>query len=442
MELRDLIVTPIIIFLVYAGAYWIRPRVTDSVNRKYFIPALTVRIIGALAVGFLYQFYYDGGDTFNFHTHGSRHMWEAFMDSPIIGLKMMLSDGTHEGSFYEYSSRIPFFSDSSSYFVIRLAALFDLFTFSSYLATALFFATLSFIGMWMLFISFYRRYPESHFALAVSCFFIPSVFFWGSGLLKDTLMLACLGALTFEVDRLFLQRKFSFWHLVLLVISLWCIFSVKKFILQAFLPALFVWVYMVRFSKIRSVLARIMILPAFLLIFFISGYYAIVKVGEGDKRYAVENLAKTAKITAYDIRYQTGRDAGSGYALGDLDGTFSSMLKLAPLAVNVSLFRPYLWEVRSPLMLFSSMESFILLCIIVWLLLKNGFGVLKHLGNPDVIFCLSFTLIFAFAVGISSYNFGTLSRYRIPLLPFLGIAITAIIYENKLKKIRRLDSTE
>ncbi|MEQ8424942.1 MAG: hypothetical protein RIA63_09545, partial [Cyclobacteriaceae bacterium] len=87
MELRDLIVTPIVIFLVYAGAYWIRPRVTDSINRKYFIPALTVRIIGALAVGFIYQFYYDGGDTFAYHTYGSRIIWEAFIGSPIDGLK-------------------------------------------------------------------------------------------------------------------------------------------------------------------------------------------------------------------------------------------------------------------------------------------------------------------------------------------------------------------
>jgi hypothetical protein len=89
VELRDFIVTPIVIIIVYAVAYIIRPRVTDSINRVYFIPALTVKIIGALAVGFIYQFYYDGGDTFNYHTHGSRHIWEAFMDSPLKGIKLV-----------------------------------------------------------------------------------------------------------------------------------------------------------------------------------------------------------------------------------------------------------------------------------------------------------------------------------------------------------------
>lgn len=442
MELRDLIVTPIVIILVYIGAYLVRPYVTDSVNRKYFFPALTVRIIGALAVGFIYQFYYDGGDTYNFHTHGSRHVWEAFMDNPTIGMEMILSDGKPKGSFFKYSSQIPFFSDRSSYFIVKLAALFDLVTFSSYLSTALIFTILSFIGMWMLFITFYKRYSDLHFELAIACFFIPSVFFWGSGLLKDTLMLACLGILTFETDRLFFQKKFSIGHIMLFCASLLCIFAVKKFILQAFLPAVIVWVYMVNFGKIRSTLIRIMIFPFLIGIFLTSSYYTAVKVGEGDKKYAIENIAKTAKITAYDIRYQTGKDAGSGYALGELDGSFGSMLALGPAAINVTLFRPYLWEVNNPLMLLSAVESFVLLIIIAWLLIKFGLKVFKSLRNPDILFCLLFSMAFAFAVGVSSYNFGTLSRYKIPLLPYLGIAIGIIIHENKLKKLRALDSTE
>jgi hypothetical protein len=34
-----------------------------------------------------------------------------------------------------------------------------------------------------------------------------------------------------------------------------------------------------------------------------------------------------------------------------------------------------------------------------------------------------FAIIFAFSVGFTSYNFGSLSRYRIPLLPFYVGAI-------------------
>jgi hypothetical protein len=442
VELRDLFVTPIVATLAFLLAYLVRPFVTDPVNRRYFFPALTVKIFGAIALGIVYQFYYSGGDTYNFHTHGSRHIWEAFIDSPGKGFDMMLSGGKHEGSFYRYSSQIPFFTDPSAFFIIKLAAFFDLFTFSSYASTAICFAVLSFIGMWMFFLTFYRKYPQLHFHIAVAAFFIPSVFFWGSGLLKDTLMMACLGVITYEVDQLFFRKKVSVFHIILLIVSLWCVFSVKKFILQAFLPSALLWIYLGSLKQIPSMVVRVLIFPILVAAGIFSAYYSVTKVGEGDRRYAVENIAKTAKITAYDIRFQTGRDAGSGYTLGELDGSFGSMFRLAPQAINVSLFRPYIWEVNNPLMLLSAIESLAFLVISLILIVKYRVGVLRAFRNPDVSFLFVFSIIFAFAVGVSAFNFGTLVRYKIPLLPFYALALALIYYENKPRKEEEFEETE
>src|SRR5689334_7562791 len=124
MELRDLIVTPILIILIYLIAYFVRPYFTDDITKRYFLPGLTVRIIGALAIGFLYQFYYGGGDTFNYHTHGSRIIWEAFFNSPVTGFNLLSSNGQDATGVYSYSSRIVFYFDPSAYFVVRIAALF------------------------------------------------------------------------------------------------------------------------------------------------------------------------------------------------------------------------------------------------------------------------------------------------------------------------------
>jgi hypothetical protein len=442
MELRDLIVTPIFIIFVFFIAYLIRPIVTDQVTKKYFFPALTVKIIGAILLGFIYQFYYDGGDTYNYHTYGSRYIWEAFLDSPSKGLDLLFSSGDQEGSYYEYSRRIIFFTDPPSFFIVKLAAVFDLFTFSTYSSTAVCFAILSFAGMWMFFLTFYRKYPVLHRQIAYAAFFIPSVFFWGSGLLKDTLVMACLGVITYQVDRLFFVKKISTVNVLLLILSLWCVFSVKKFVLQAFLPAAFLWIYVSNLKRIRSVIMRVLLLPMVALVLVFSVYFSVVKVGEGDKKYAVENIAKTARITAYDIRFQTGKDAGSGYTLGELDDSFGSMLRLAPQAINVSLFRPYLWEVKNPLMLLSALESLFFLFATLALIFKYRLSFLKSLGNPNVSFSLVFAIVYAFAVGVSSFNFGTLARYKIPLMPFYALALIIIHYENRPKKVEALDNTE
>ena len=52
--------------------------------------------------------------------------------------------------------------------------------------------------------------------------------------------------------------------------------------------------------------------------------------------------------------------------------------------------------------------------------------------DPNLMFFLIFSLIFAFAVGITSYNFGALSRYKIPCLPFYGAFLMILLNQSKV----------
>lgn len=440
LELRDFVVTPIWLIMIYVLAYFIRPYVTDKINRRYFFPALTIKIIGALAVGFIYQFYYNGGDTYNYHTHGSRHIWEAIMDSPD-GFNLIF--GGDVTGLYQYYSRIPFYTDSGSYFIVRIAALFDLITFSSYSATAILFAVISFVGMWFFFKAFYEQLPHLHRWIALSAFFIPSVFFWGSGLLKDTITLASVGAMTFALKRILIDNKLQLGSVLLFLIGAYFIFSTKKYILLCFLPAAIFWIYFSNLNRIRSLAMRILLIPFILLVVIGSGYWAVLKVSESDVRYSLSKIPETAKITAYDIAFQTGRDAGSTYNLGELDGTFRNMISKTPQAINVALFRPYLWEVRNPLMALSALESFAILLFTLYVLIIRRSVFFRMITDPNIIFCLVFCLTFAFAVGISTYNFGTLSRYRIPLLPFYLMALGLMFdYSKSERKLEVFEETE
>ena len=82
-------------------------------------------------------------------------------------------------------------------------------------------------------------------------------------------------------------------------------------------------------------------------------YFALVQVGEDNQRYSLETISATAEITE--------KQGGSGYTLGDFDYSPSGMIRKIPLAINVSLFRPYLWEVKNPVMLLSAIESLVFL---------------------------------------------------------------------------------
>ncbi len=427
---------------VYAIAYVLRRRLCDSVTYRYYFPALTVKIVGALAVGFIYQFYYSGeGDTFNYHTRGSRVIWELLMDDPSAAINLIFSGDL--SSHNKYMSQIVFYHDPSSFYVVRIATLFDIITFSSYTGTAVLFGFVSFFGLWCLFRTFYELFPHLVKRIAISTLFVPSVVFWGSGILKDTVVIACLGFLTWAIKRILIDRKFSFMAIISLAVSVVFIYAIKKYVLICYLPVAIFWIYAGNLRRVQSPMIRVMLFPLLLMITFVSGYLAIQKVGQNDSKYALDKIAQTATITAYDIGFYTGKNAGSSYSLGELDGSFGSLVSHLPQAINVSLFRPYLWEAKNPLMLLSSIEAFALLTITVYLFARGPLRFIKSLGNEHVLFCMVFSLSFAFAVGVSTYNFGTLNRYKIPLIPFYLLALTIIADRSKSdKKLEVLEVTE
>ena len=365
------------------------------------------------------------------------------MESPSSWFKLVFGDGVDETGIYKYTSRIAFWRDQSSYAVVRVAGILDVLTFSTYSATALLFAVFSFIGMWLLFLTFYGGYPDLHRQLAIAMFFIPSVFFWGSGLLKDTLTLGCLGVGTFALHQIFRQRRLSLRNLILLLASFVGLYEVKIYILMVFLPSAILWIFLSNLESVRSVVLKTMLFPLVISGAGVLAYFAMIKASEDNVKYSVNAIAKTAQSTAYDILYQTGRDAGSGYSLGELDGSFGSMIRLAPQALNVSLFRPYLWEVNNPLMLLSGLESLVLLGFTLLIVFRENFRALRAIGRPDILFALVFSITFAFAVGVSTYNFGTLVRYKIPLLPFFAVALILILdYSKRERNVGVLEFTE
>ena len=430
MEIKDLIITPIYIILLSLIAYFIRPYVTTKETRKYFLPALWVRFFGAIMLGVIYQFYYGGGDTFNYFTHGSKWIWEAFLDDPILGLKFLLErGGERQADTFVYSQNIWFYRDIHSYTIVRISAFIGFFTFHTYSATALFFATISFSGLWSFYSVVVRKYKNARL-LAIAILFVPTVVFWGSGILKDTITLGAIGWLTWSAFNILEYKRFGSKYIIAGLAAMYVIFSIKIYILACFVPTVFVWAYLLRVKGVKNPLIKVAIAPILLVLFGVLGYVSLNQITEGNSKYSIDTIAQQAAITAYDIRYGWGARTGGdgGYDLGVLDGSWQSMFRLFPQAVNVSLFRPYLWEAKNPLMLLSALEALITLFVTFGLFLKGRITYIFQ--DPFLLFCLIFAVLFGFAVGVSTYNFGTLMRYKIPTMVFYFIPIM-ITYSRK-----------
>ena len=312
MDIKDLILTPFYLIFFTLMGYMIRPYVTNKTTRKFFIPALWVRFIGAIALGLIYQFYYGGGDTFGYFEHGSRWIWEAFNEDVVLGVKLLLDSGGNRSfdETYSFSSKIWYYRDTHSYVVVRIVAFFDLFTFHTYSASALFFAVFSFSGLWAMYSALNDRYSGVKY-LHVAILFIPSVVFWGSGILKDTITLGALGWITWSLLNLIFLKKRWLLSLIVMVLMAILILRIKSYILLCYAPVIFVLIYLKYVKQVRNMVLKVLLTPVLFAVIGGMGFLA-VNFASTDE-YNIDNIAKKAAVTAYDIRYGWGGKVWRGW---------------------------------------------------------------------------------------------------------------------------------
>ncbi|KAA9327379.1 hypothetical protein [Adhaeribacter soli] len=440
MNAYDFFLGPLYLAILYGIAYAVRSKVTTPQTKKYFILALTLKFAGAITLGLIYHFYYFGGDTQRYYKL-SKVIYEALTTDFMVGIKLLLANGEFDPETFEYASRIKWYHSPAEYMVIKFTTVFSFLGFGSYTVAALFFAFFSFSGVWAAYRTFLKLYPKLTKEFAIAVLFLPSVVFWGSGLMKDSLTLGALGWLFYGFYTFAIEKRRLFYSAVCILLSGYLIYIVKVYILLSFLPPALLWVFNENSKLIKTKAIRILAKPVFLAVGGLGAYIAATTLTAGDKRYDVDKLAETTKINNEFLTEMV--ESGSGYNISGLDGTMAGTLQAAPQAINVALFRPYMWEVRNPFMLLSALEAFLFLFVTLRIFFRVG--VLKTLkmmaGEPIVLFCMIFSLVMALAVGLNSGNFGTLVRYKIPFMPFYLSALyimEAKVKEAALARKRRL----
>ncbi|HVF80948.1 MAG TPA: hypothetical protein VM884_03400 [Flavisolibacter sp.] len=435
ITLLDYLILPFVVGIIFVIAYRIRNKKYPRQHpwRKYYLAALGVKVAGAVFNGMLHYYYYGGGDTFNFFFHSgiiNSSLDESFIKWINLLFRLPAFDSI---DYYRYTSQMYWYNDPSSYTVAAFAAILSLFTFGTYLPAAALFAFISFSGTWAMFRTFSGLYPHLTRQIAIITLFIPTTILWGSGIYKDTICMFGLGWLTHGIFRFLVQKDYSIKNILLAVISFLLIAAVKIYVLIAFMPALAMWVLFNYTQLIKNKALKQGV--KFITLVTIAGLSSLLMSVYSSKlgSYSLDNIAGKAEETREWIQYSSDQQEGSTYTLGEFDPSIGGMLTKFPQAVNVTLFRPYLWESKKVIMLLSAIESLLFLILTLRVLfIVRPRNVWRSIGQePTIQFCLIFSIIFAFSVGITTYNFGSLSRYKIPCLPFYALAMILIYYKNK-----------
>jgi hypothetical protein len=411
---------------------------------KYYVPAVLCKLIGGTVLCLVYTFYYkDGGDATNYFLAAETYVNVLYDLNFSMFFEMLnfIKYKIHVTGYYEMGYGNIYFGNSDYYalFTVVLSIPFCLLAFKSFVGTTMLLAYVSFIGLWKLYQVFIDQFPALTKQFAIAIFFIPSVFFWGSGLLKDTYTLSALGFYTYSVYKYMILKERRFKYLFGLIISACLLIFIKPYIFFAVAPGSLIWIYFYRIAKIRNPLFKTLALPIMLLVMGLLITFALSFFGQYLGEYSLDNVLTKAVNTQQDLAHNEQYGANN-YNIGDFDASISGVLAKAPAAINMALFRPYIWDARNPVMMLSGLENLFMLGFSIYILLKVKFTLLiKSLfGHPLLIFSFLFAIFFAFSVGLTTANYGALARLKIPCIPFYLSSLFIFFHLNKASFKRRM----
>ena len=280
-----------------------------------------------------------------------------------------------------------------------------------------------------------------HKKFAIGILYFPTLVFWSSGILKDTLCIASIGWVTYSLYEMLYRKKSFIKNMIILFTFGYLLAILKVYILLSYLPFFVLFIILKNMQGIKNRLLKYMLAPALI---FASMYGFTLVLDSYDKElgaYAVNDVTKSIQHLNGVYSTMDGNEtAESNFDLGvEFDGSFKGLISLAPIAIFTTFYRPFLWESRKVASMLASLESLVLLLFTFYVIFKSGIKTFIKLvlTDPLIMYCFLFSLVFALFVGASTLNFGTLVRYKIPCLPFFTISLFLIFEKVKEKSIRK-----
>lgn len=391
---------------------------------KYYLYNVYFKLGLATVFGAIYMFYYGGGDTIAYWL-GADKLNNLFWFSPSDYLTEMLSTPSRETIILRFNSTTGhppgwIYADPNSFFISKILSVMMFVFGKSYMTLTFVLAYITAMSSWKIFelIRYYKI--SSEWMMALAALFIPSVSFWCAGVSKDTVIFV---SVCYLVHYLFGFMNKTLTNKIVGVLFILFYFFVLNHT-RGFMtftiagPILFALStrYLKKYKDKPFILNSLRILIAAVGIIALAIFLQVQ--GEAIAKLSTQYLEEAA-VTQGDFT-NNKIYTGAKYNMEITDFSPVGLLKVAPQAIIIAIYRPVIWEATSALLIISGLETSLFIYLTYLFLFKGKIRekitVIRF--NEFLVFCFFFAIILAFFVGFTSILFGVLVRFKAPLLPF------------------------
>ncbi len=426
LSLSDLIFTPLLIIVYWAYYKTVYSRLTDPVEKKIFSWAIKVKLLGLVLFIFLIEFYFQGGDTAGYYSIIKQMQYAGSHSGELMSMiKNTIMDANSDlaKEMYDPEDAKNYYTmlKPDIYFFCKVSYIISLFSIKSYFWIAGILSLYAFSGTWAIFKVFSKSFDVDKWLIAFPILFIPSVVFWSSGVLKDTLAFGAMGFSFYYLHKVFFKFEIKMSVVLFLFLNIYISFNVKSYIAACLVAAMLIAVIVNLILKQKSFFKKVI---TFLIVLVIT----IIGIVEGVSYYtsqdkldeiAINNISTIAEYQK-DI-YQTV--GGGSYITPIIPGDAIPILMISGI-IN-TLMRPFIWEISNPMMILTALESMVFIWLGAIVFFKRKW--VKSLTTyPLLMFTFIFSIMLSIIIGVTTFNFGAIVRYKIPLLPFIFVFLILV----------------
>ncbi len=451
-----------------------------QLNHWKFSAAFMLKVTAGLALTYIYTYHYKDrstADIFKYYDD-AQVMYSAMDKNPVDYLKMLSGIGNDNEYFNEkyynhmnhWFKRYDMGMYNDNHTIIRFNALLMPISMGSFHVHTVVMCFISFLGLLALFITVCRYFPDKKGMIYVSVFFIPSVVFWGSGVLKEGILLFAIGTLVYSFFQLFIEKKIKGKYIFILTGSIVLQLINKGYLLMVVLPPLLCFWMAEKYQVKRTVLFYLSCyfvfgLSAYAYVSF-SGkdplqsivakrrdFINLVKGGtfvindkyivrlDPDKKYFLDTVdVKQFKIkpgASYmywslnnfsDTLYKKNNTdssvynlvwdlpvAGSYIPVCNIKPEWGQVLAHVPEALCIAVLQPHLLNAQNSLEKLAALENLLLiLALLVSLIWRER----KKINWNWLCLCLYTVLSLYLIAGFTAPVAGAIVRYKMPVLTF------------------------
>ena len=440
ITITEIFLLPLYILAIYLISMFFKARgIRNNPNFDYtfFTTGLIIKMVFAIIFSLVYVYYYNGGDTI-LYFKSSVSLGKLLFVSPKHFFSLLSGDMSPDNfSAFNINTDFPNYRrDFRSFSVVRYTFIFSILGARYLLTTAVIISSISYIGIWKLYMFFTLNYPKLSRQFAFIFLFLPSFLFWSSGIMKETFIIFALGIFVYSIYKIMVQKEVKILYVIGIILSIYIMVTIKAYVFFAIIISILIWTTINKLRIIKSLSLRVIVFPLLFLIIWIPGivFMYIINENTSNNFLDIEKVSERASLFHQGIIFES-----KGKNIVDIGEVNKDIVLQNPKALISGLFRPFIWETSGLLMFIFSAENLLVLLMFIFVLFLGPIHIFKSFVNSPLLVLISiYTLTLGYFVGITASNYGVLVRFKIPYIPFF-IAGLMIVFHKYLYSNRNTD---